>query len=157
VSPSFGLWVFLGDRSSWNNAYAVDVICSYLNPYDHAYNIPFAPDGTNAAISGQYRCRPCKTPTSADRPTRSCQRHQICRPNKIGTKGIIQAWNIKTGKKLWEKTLYTVRINPKLETDVQWLYIQSIQIKGNQIIATNEQNQRYSINLKPLQSKHFNP
>jgi hypothetical protein len=78
-------------------------------------------------------------------------------PNKIGTKGIIQAWNIKTGKKLWEKTLYTVRLNPKLETDVQWLYIQSIQIKGNQIIATNEQNQRYSINLKTLQSNHFNP
>jgi hypothetical protein len=78
-------------------------------------------------------------------------------PNKIGTKGIIQAWNIKTGKKLWEKTLYTVRLNPKLETDVQWLYIQSIQIKGNQIIATNEQNQRYSINLKTLQSKHLNP
>jgi hypothetical protein len=78
-------------------------------------------------------------------------------PNKIGTKGIIQAWNIKTGKKLWQKTLYTVRLNPKLETDVQWLYIQSIQIKGNQIIATNEQNQRYSINLKTLQSKHLNP
>jgi hypothetical protein len=78
-------------------------------------------------------------------------------PNKIGTKGIIQAWNIKTGKKLWEKTLYTVRLNPKLETDVQWLYIQFLQLQGNQIIATNEQNQRYSINLKTLQSKRLNP
>jgi hypothetical protein len=78
-------------------------------------------------------------------------------PNKVGTKGIIQAWNIKTGKKLWQKTLYTVRLNPKLETDVQWLYIQSIQLQGNQIIATNEQNQRYSINLKTLQSKRLNP
>ncbi len=78
-------------------------------------------------------------------------------PNQSGTKGIIQAWNIKTGKKLWEKTLYTVRLNPKLETDVQWLYIQSIQLQNNQIIATNEQNQRYSINLKTLQSKCFNP
>jgi hypothetical protein len=44
-------------------------------------------------------------------------------PNDDGRRGYIQAWDIKTNKKLWELTIFTNRIDPTLEKDVQWIFI----------------------------------
>ena len=35
-------------------------------------------------------------------------------PNDDGRRGYIEAWNVGTDKKLWELTLFTNRIDPKL-------------------------------------------
>jgi hypothetical protein len=44
-------------------------------------------------------------------------------PNDDARRGYIEAWNVGTNKKLWELTLFTNRIDPNLEEDVQWVFI----------------------------------
>src|SRR4026207_1168393 len=47
-------------------------------------------------------------------------------PNDDGRRAYIEAWNVATNKKLWELTLFTNRIDPKLEEDVQWVFINAL-------------------------------
>jgi hypothetical protein len=43
-------------------------------------------------------------------------------PNDDGRRGYIEAWNVRSNKKLWELTIFTNHINPNLEEDVQWMF-----------------------------------
>src|SRR5207249_10238111 len=47
-------------------------------------------------------------------------------PNDDGRRGYIEAWDIQTNNKLWDLTVCTNRIDPKLEQDVQWVFIKSL-------------------------------
>ena len=40
-------------------------------------------------------------------------------PNDDGRRAYIEAWDIQTNSKLWDLTVFTNRIDPKLEEDVQ--------------------------------------
>ncbi len=69
-------------------------------------------------------------------------------PNDQGTLGHIQAIDVKTGKKLWDKAIYRVKLQPKLEEDVQWVFIKSMQVKGNRLLIVNEKGQKFTLRLR---------
>jgi hypothetical protein len=49
-------------------------------------------------------------------------------PNDDGCRAYVEAWDIQTNKKLWDVTVFTNRIDPKLEEDVQWVFINALKI-----------------------------
>ena len=56
-------------------------------------------------------------------------------PNDDGRRGYIEAWNVGTNKKLWELTIFTNRIDPNLEEDVQWVFIKALNIQDGRLIG----------------------
>ena len=78
-------------------------------------------------------------------------------PNDDGRRAYIEAWNIQTGKKLWDLTVFTNRIDPKLEADVQWVFIKSMTIQDGRLVITSEKGTVYRIDLtarKVVQAGH---
>jgi hypothetical protein len=69
-------------------------------------------------------------------------------PNQNGREGRIEARSEKTGEKLWDVVVYTVKIDPNLEEDVQWVFIRGLSVRHNTLIVTNEKNERYFLDLK---------
>jgi hypothetical protein len=65
-----------------------------------------------------------------------------------GRQGIIEAQDEKTGKKLWDLVVYTVKIDPNLEEDVQWVFITTLAARDHALLVTNEKNQQYTVDLK---------
>ncbi|EKE06939.1 MAG: hypothetical protein ACD_18C00231G0003 [uncultured bacterium] len=53
----------------------------------------------------------------------------------------------KDNNKVWEKELYKVETDPNLETDVQWVFIKKMEILDGMLIATNDKNENYTIDL----------
>jgi hypothetical protein len=68
-------------------------------------------------------------------------------PNDNGRRGYIEVWNIQTNKKLWELTIFTNRIDPKLEEDVQWVFIKKLSIRAGKLLVTSEGGNTYQIDL----------
>lgn len=69
-------------------------------------------------------------------------------PGGVAKMGVIEAWDKATGKMVWEKKVYTVKIKPKLERDVQWVFIKTLEIDAGKLVVTNEHDDRYSLDLK---------
>jgi hypothetical protein len=69
-------------------------------------------------------------------------------PNDDGRRAYIEAWDIQTNKKLWELTVFTNRIDPKLEEDVQWVFIKSVSLRDGTLIVTSERAKTYQIDLR---------
>ncbi len=69
-------------------------------------------------------------------------------PNESGREGRIEARSAKTGEKLWDAVIYTVAIYPKLEEDVQWVFITGLEIVDDALRVTNEKNEVYTLDLK---------
>ena len=69
-------------------------------------------------------------------------------PNDDGRRGYIQAWDVQTNKKLWELTLFINRIDPKLEQDVQWVFVKSLSIRDGMLMVTSERGKTYQVDLK---------
>jgi hypothetical protein len=69
-------------------------------------------------------------------------------PNDDGRRAYIEAWDIRTNKKLWELTVFTNRIDPKLEEDVQWVFIDKLGARDGTLIVKSESGKTYQINLK---------
>ena len=72
-------------------------------------------------------------------------------PTDDGRRGYIEAWDVETNKKLWELTLFTNRIDPNLEEDVQWVFIKTLNILDGRLIATSEFGKTYQVDLKTKQ------
>jgi hypothetical protein len=68
-------------------------------------------------------------------------------PNDDGRRGYIEAWNVATNKKLWELTLFTNRIDPNLEEDVQWVFIKELRIQDGRLIVTSERGTTYQVDV----------
>src|SRR6188472_3670666 len=66
-------------------------------------------------------------------------------PNDDGRRAYIEAWDVQTNKKLWELTVFTNRIDPKLEEDVQWVFIKALRIRDGALIVTTERDQTLRI------------
>lgn len=71
----------------------------------------------------------------------------ISAPNDDGRRGYLRIEDEKTGKLVEEITLYRVKINPELETDVQWVFIQSMNLDANLLTVTDEKHRVYVVNL----------
>jgi hypothetical protein len=69
-------------------------------------------------------------------------------PNDDGRRGYIEAWDVQTNKKLWDLTIFTNRIDPTLEEDVQWVFIKALNIRDGALIVASEQDKIYSVDLK---------
>src|SRR6266516_2084988 len=69
-------------------------------------------------------------------------------PNDDGRRGYIEAWDVQTNKKLWELTVFTNRIDPKLEEDVQWVFIDKLGVHDGALIVRSERGKTYQIDLK---------
>ena len=68
-------------------------------------------------------------------------------PNDDGRRGYIEAWNVGTSKKLWELTIFTNRIDPKLEEDVQWVFIKALNIQDGRLMVTSESGKTYQVDV----------
>jgi hypothetical protein len=69
-------------------------------------------------------------------------------PNDDGRHAHIEAWDVQTDKKLWDLTIFTNRINPKLEQDIQWVFIKTLEIQDDMLYLTSESGKIYQVNLK---------
>ena len=67
-------------------------------------------------------------------------------PNDNGRRAYIEAWDLKTNKKVWEQTIFTTTIIPLLEEDVQWVLIKRLKIENGNILITDEKERQYSLN-----------
>ena len=68
-------------------------------------------------------------------------------PNDDGRRGYIEARNVETNKKLWELTVFTNRIDPNLEEDVQWVFIKELSIQDGRLIVTSEHGKTYQVGV----------
>jgi hypothetical protein len=75
-------------------------------------------------------------------------------PNNDGRRGCIEAWNVGTNKKLWELTLFTNRIDPNLEEDVQWVFIKALNIQDGRLIVTSERGKTYQVDVNTKAITH---
>ena len=81
-------------------------------------------------------------------------------PNDDGRRAYIEAWDVGTNKKLWDLTIFTNRIDPMLEEDVQWVFIKALNIRDGALILTSERDKIYRVDLKTKtvrQSERSNP
>src|SRR5690242_9128265 len=68
-------------------------------------------------------------------------------PNDQGRRGYIEAWDTKTNKKLWDLTVFTNAVDPKLEQDVQWVFVKSLGLRDGKLIVTSERGNTYQVDL----------
>lgn len=69
-------------------------------------------------------------------------------PNDNGREGIVEARKADTGEKLWEVVVSTIKIDPKMEEDVQWVFITRLELSGDKLLVTNEHGEHYALDLK---------
>jgi hypothetical protein len=62
--------------------------------------------------------------------------------------GYVQAWDVKTGKLLWDRMVYRVRYDLNLEKDVQDDFISGIRIKGGHLIVKTERSEKFDMDLE---------
>ena len=68
-------------------------------------------------------------------------------PNTVKEMGYVQAWDVETGKKVWEKKVYSVIINPFWENDIQWVFIISLSLEDGKLLVVNEKGREYKIGI----------
>jgi hypothetical protein len=78
-------------------------------------------------------------------------------PNDDGRRAYVEAWDVKTDKKLWVLTIFTNRIDPKLEEDVQWAFIKALSVEPGVLLVTSEHGRRYQVDLKTKAITQSNP
>src|SRR5207248_1843499 len=69
-------------------------------------------------------------------------------PNDDGRRAYIEAWDVQTNKKLWELTVFANHIEPRLEEDVQWVFINKLNVRDGTLLVTSERGNTYQIDLK---------
>jgi hypothetical protein len=69
-------------------------------------------------------------------------------PNDDGRRAYIEAWDVQTNKKLWDLTVFTNRIDPRLEEDVEWVFINALSVHDHTLIVTSERGTTYQIGLQ---------
>ena len=68
-------------------------------------------------------------------------------PHDDGTRGYVQAHDVKTGKLIWETTVFRIAIVPGLETDVQWRFIGKLSVQDGALVVVGNQK-TYRLDLK---------
>src|SRR6476660_7646023 len=68
-------------------------------------------------------------------------------PNDDGRRGYIEAWDVRSNKKLWELTIFSNGIDPNLEEDVQWVFIKTIIIQDGGLMVTSERGKTYQVDV----------
>lgn len=66
----------------------------------------------------------------------------------VTSMGVVEAKNEKDQTILWSKSIYTVKYEEGLETDVQDVFITKLAVKNNMLLVTNEKNKQFEVDLK---------
>jgi hypothetical protein len=61
--------------------------------------------------------------------------------------GFVIATDTTSHKELWRERIYTVKIDPALERDVQDVFITSLVEEKGSLIVTNERGESYALDL----------
>lgn len=69
-------------------------------------------------------------------------------PNDDGRRGHIEAWEVRTNKKLWDLTVFTNSIDPKMEEDVQWVFINRLFVREGTLFVVSERGNTHEVDLK---------
>ena len=69
-------------------------------------------------------------------------------PNDDGRRAYIEARDVRTNKKLWDLTIFVNRIDPKLEEDIQWVFIKALRVQNGALIVMPERGKTYQVDLK---------
>jgi hypothetical protein len=64
--------------------------------------------------------------------------------------GCVEAWSIKRHQMIWYRQIYVVKYNVSIETDVQDVFITSMELKDNSLIIKNELDSEYQLDLETL-------
>ncbi|HEY0714058.1 MAG TPA: hypothetical protein VGF45_15365, partial [Polyangia bacterium] len=59
----------------------------------------------------------------------------------------VQAVDKKSGKPLWLREVYRVKVDPQLEGDVQDVFITGLRVRGRKLIVENERKERFEMDL----------
>lgn len=62
--------------------------------------------------------------------------------------GHVQAFDLASGRKLWETKVYHVWIMPLAEEDVQWVFICNMQVQDGMLVVSNEAGKTYRLDLQ---------
>ncbi len=72
-------------------------------------------------------------------------------PNNDGIREYVEVWDTKTKKKISEITIFTNTIQPGLEKDVQWVFIEKIQCDKGNLSIRDERGRLFQLNPKTKQ------
>src|SRR5438876_12133245 len=64
-------------------------------------------------------------------------------PNEAGRRAYIEARDVQTNKKVWELTVFAIQIEPRLEEDVQWVFIIKLIVRDGTLLVTAERGNMY--------------
>ncbi len=76
-----------------------------------------------------------------------CKGVRFTVPNTVERMGYVEAWDIGSNKKVWEKKVYFVMMNPFFEEDVQWVFIASLALNKGVLMVTDEKGRAYKVKL----------
>ncbi len=62
--------------------------------------------------------------------------------------GFVEAWDIQSGTKLWDLKVYRVEYDPRLERDVQDVFITSLSLEEGDLIVQNGRGEEFEIDLE---------
>lgn len=68
-------------------------------------------------------------------------------PNDNGRIGHVVASEDRSGKTLWDIKVFEVQIDPKLEEDVQWVFITDLKLAGNALRVKDEKSRCFNLDL----------
>jgi hypothetical protein len=73
-------------------------------------------------------------------------------PHDNGRRGYVQAHDAKTGRLIWDTTVFRVTINPALEEDVQWRFIEKLSVQDGAVVAVGNKS-TFRLDLKTGERK----
>src|SRR5215469_16214555 len=69
-------------------------------------------------------------------------------PLHVGQIGLVQAFDLASGNRLWETKVYHVWIIPFAEEDGQWIFVSGMQVQDGKLVVTNEAGKTYRLDLQ---------
>lgn len=69
-------------------------------------------------------------------------------PHGDGRTEHVQAVDLKTGKTLWDVAVFSTPIIPRLEEDVQWVFIKRMFVDDARLIVVAEDDRAFGLDLK---------
>ena len=64
-----------------------------------------------------------------------------------GVTGYVVATGAISGEELWRAKIYTVRVNPALEFDVQQIFISGLKLAGERLLIRDEAGRCYQLDI----------
>jgi hypothetical protein len=66
-------------------------------------------------------------------------------PNDSGRTATVVAEDAASGKVLWSVVVFRTAIDPKLEEDVQWVYVTGLEVVAGDLVVTDEHDRRWAV------------